>query len=102
MRLKSFPFLLVLLVASAWLDDTWAAVPPDPAEERLAVLDNEYIYVPARTGEERARPAPLPPSGRAVRPAGAPPCPPHYPSESARFSTPFGTPLLYILMSLQR
>jgi hypothetical protein len=101
MRLRHFPFLVLVLLASAWVDDAWEAAAAAPAAESLAAVDNVYITSPARAGEERARRAPLPPPGAAL-PAGDRSCPARYPPESARAIPPFGAPLLYILMSLQR
>ena len=104
MRLKRFPFLVLVLLASAWLDDAWAAAPAGPAEESLAALDNEYLCVSSPAQAESVRAAHQPAPGGALLPAGSPAGtgPSHDPVRPTRAAALFSPRLLYVLMSLQR
>jgi hypothetical protein len=101
MRVNRFPFLVLVLLASAWIDDAWAAA---PAEGSLAALDNEYLCVSSPAQAESVRAAHQPPPGGAFLPAGSPvgtgPAP--NPVRPARIAALFSPRLLYVLMSLQR
>jgi hypothetical protein len=105
MKRKGFAYLLVLLLSSTTtLDDRWAAATEDPSDDALAAENNEYLPSPPQYQQKRsaAGDLPLPGVWHAVTanpfaaspargvPVGAP---------SAALS---GTPLLYLLMSLQR
>jgi hypothetical protein len=103
MRRVAFPFLVLLLLASAWVDDAWEAGPALPAEDRLSAADNEYLYVPSRAQQESARasrPLPDPAAAPLAAPAGSGPA--RDPFRPTRPAGLFGPPLLYVLMSLQR
>jgi hypothetical protein len=103
MRLVTFPFLVLVLLASAWFDDAWAAGPALPAEERLTATDDEYLNLPSRARQESARasrrlpdPAAAPLAGRAGSDRA------RDPFRQTRPAGLFRPPLLYLLMSLQR
>jgi len=100
MQRAGLPYLLILLLATAWVDDAVAAATPDPDDDRCALQDNEYLPASVRTGARCSPgdsffPAPPPAGPAAPAPAAAPARPGPGP-EPAR------PPLLYDLMSLQR
>src|SRR5947209_1511769 len=89
--------LLLLLLATAWVDDAVAAATPDPADDLIALQDNEYPPAPARPRDGRGDPLPpcTPPAGPAAAPAPSP-------GRPAPAPAPAGPPLCYVHMSLRR
>jgi hypothetical protein len=103
MRLVAFPFLVLVLLASAWFDDAWEARPALPAEDRLSAADNEYLDLPSRAQQESARGSrrlPDPAAAPVAGPAGRGPA--RDPFRQTRPAGLFRPPLLYLLMSLLR
>ena len=103
MRRRCLPYLLILLVSSADLDDTWAFATPDPSDDAQAAENNEYLRAPSRP-EDRFTGADESPAG----PTAAPPAALRDGLPSATPLTPppagpaLATPSLYVFMSLQR
>jgi hypothetical protein len=100
---RCLPYLLVLLLSSADLDDVWAYATPDPADDAQAAENNEYLQVTRGLGgrfgitdlTSAGQPAALPAD---VRPCLPPPRPlPALTTRLARRAS-----LLYVFMSLQR
>jgi len=94
------PYLLILLLATAWVDDAVAAATPDPADDLLALQDNEYLPAAARPctrscSLDSLPPEPVPPT--LARPGL---------TSAARLSPagprPAGPPLVYVLLTLRR
>ena len=103
MRRVAFPLLVLVLLASAWFDDAWAAAPALPAEDRLTAADDQSLYLPSRPRQESARASrqrPDPAAAPLAGPAGSGPA--RDPFRQPRSAGLFRPPLLYVLMSLQR
>ena len=103
MTRKCLPCLLILLLASACLDDAWAEATPDPADDAQAAENNEYLPTATSRGDRPTRVDRLPPGRPADRPAALR----VRPSSRALLAAPPPGPapgdlLLYCFMSLQR
>jgi hypothetical protein len=100
-KLKGLFYLLILVLSSAALDDTWACATPDPSDDVLTAQNNDYVSV--RLGRPRdVQGRDLLPDGFA-RPGGDLPvtASPRDLRLTARPRTPSGPDLLYVFMSLQ-
>jgi hypothetical protein len=103
MRLKRFPYLLIVLLLSASFDDTWAAATADTRDDVQSSEDDEYPPASRHTQAGRKRLEDLPsPAAPHSRPAGRSPADPSPRHPTATPPAPSGPPLLYVLMSLQR
>jgi hypothetical protein len=100
---RCLPYLLLLLLSSADLDDAWAFATADPADDLQAAENNEYVSGrPAL--ESRSRPADLTPAPAPVAlPADLLPCPPAGPAlPTPAAGAALAASSLYVFMSLQR
>jgi hypothetical protein len=98
--MKRLPYLLVLLLLSAQVDDAWAVAPVLPS---APLADDNDEYLPAQRRPQEQRPSSCQkPVFEAVKspnanfsfvPRGAP--------SERNLTTPFGPPPLYVFMSLR-
>src|SRR5689334_2282136 len=98
--MKRLPYLLVLLLASALVDDAWAAAPVSPS---APLADENDGYLPAQRRVQAQRPSSRhEPVIEAVKPpeAGFSFAPRGVRSEW-NLSTPSGPPRLYVFLSLR-
>jgi hypothetical protein len=100
-KLKGLFYLLVLLLLSAGVDDTWACATSDSFDDALTARNNDYVSV--RLGPPRdVRECDLLPDGFAHQSADLPlTASPRDLGLTARARTPSGPDLLYVFMSLQ-
>jgi hypothetical protein len=93
------PYLLILLLVTAWVDDAAAAATPNPTDDLCSLQDNEYLPPPVRVAARRVPSDSLPPGTPPVgQTLPAPAVPARLPGPAAAPDQP---PLLYVLMSLQ-
>jgi hypothetical protein len=98
---KALPCFLILLLASASVDDIWASFTPDPDDDVLTLEDNEFLQPTPQREQTPALELAFPqPADSAVAASASP---------SAAVGHPWDPPssgaapaLLYVLMSLQR
>jgi hypothetical protein len=103
MTRKCLPCLLILLVASAFLDDAWAEATPDPADDAQAAENNEYLHTAPSRGDRPTRADRLPTGRPDDRPTALRVRPPSRALLAAPPPVPApGNLLLYVFMSLQR
>jgi hypothetical protein len=102
MKLRKLPGLLILLVSSSFLDDAWAAATLDTADDVQAAGNNVYLRPAPRAEDNSCHEELTLSAGESLCPAGPLVPAPGTGIPRERPSTPVGTPLLYVLMSLQR
>jgi hypothetical protein len=66
MKLSALAYLLLLLLGSAWMDDTLVASTPGAQDDILAQENNQYPPAPTRAPQARRQPAYLPPTAERV------------------------------------
>jgi hypothetical protein len=99
---SGIPYLLLVLLVTAWLDDAAAAPTPVAPTDVLALQDNEYLPATACPRAQAPRRDDLPScTVSSVLPAVAPHLFPDTPPPLLRHP-PVGPSLLHLLMSLQR
>jgi hypothetical protein len=102
-KLKGITYLLILLLATASLDDGWACATPDPFDDVLAAQDNEYLASGWQHPKGRSHEGDPPPDGFPHGVGGVPaPAPARATRQGGRPGAPSGPALLYLFMSLQR
>jgi hypothetical protein len=100
MRRQRFAFLLLLLLASAWVDDAWLTAATGSGEESPAAQDNEYLQPSSDASQLSARAFQLPTFRGAfllVAETGGT----REFQRSVQSAAALAPPLLYVLMSMQ-
>jgi hypothetical protein len=99
---RAFGYLLVLLLASAALDDAWAAATPDLDDDVLAARNNEYLPAAGHAGCPRRHDGGRPPlANLPLLPVTAGDAR-TAPRARPRACADAGPPLVYLLMTLRR